>query len=60
MIENGLHFGDKLKYISPIIQGLETPCVFVRDDDGKAVVLFQSAEWVARVNYHLLYREGDS
>lgn len=49
-----LKFGDKLKYASPIVQGLETPCIYLRDDNGKAVVIFKDAEWVARVNYRLL------
>ena len=52
-------FGDKLRYISPFVQGLESPCIFVRDDQGKAVVIFRHAEWVAHVNYHLLFREGE-
>jgi len=56
-MEHDYHFGDKVVYISPMVQGLETPCIFVRDDDGKAVVIFQHAEWVARVNYRLLFRQ---
>lgn len=49
-----LKFGDKLKYASPFVHGLETPCIYLRDDNGKAVVIFKDAEWVARVNYFLL------
>lgn len=56
MKSNDCFYGDKMKYISPYAQGLETPCIFIRDDDGKAVVIFQNAEWVARVNYNLLYK----
>ncbi len=43
-------FGDLLYYTSPNKQRKKR-CVFVRDDDGKAVVLFEDAEFVARVNY---------
>lgn len=43
-------FGDLLYYTSPQ-KPLRTRCVFVRDDDGKAVILFEHAEFVARVNY---------
>lgn len=49
-----LEFGDRLKYMSPFVSGLETPCIYLRDDNGKAVVVFENAEWVARVNYLLL------
>ena len=44
-------FGDKIIYVSPQDSELGTPCIFIRDDNGKAVVLFENAEWVARVNY---------
>lgn len=47
-------FGDKLKYISPMIDNFKTPCVYLRDDNGKAVIMFRNAEWCARVNYRHL------
>lgn len=47
-------FGDKLMYLSPKVEGLETPCVFIRDDQGQAVIFFKHAEWAARVNYRFL------
>lgn len=53
-------FGDILKYTSPYCPSLESPCVFIRDDGGLAVILFRNAEWVARVNYLFLSKsEGD-
>ncbi len=47
-------FGDKLVYTSPQSSDLKTPCVFLRDDNGKAVVMFSHAERAARVNYRFL------
>ena len=55
---NEYKFGDKLIYISPIVENLETPCLFIRDDNDKAVVIFRNAEWCARVNYRFLIAEG--
>lgn len=52
-------FGDKLVYTSPQNSDLKTPCIFLRDDNGKAVVMFSHAEWVARVNYSYLSRDGE-
>ena len=46
-------FGDLLYYTSPLNLH-KTRCVYVRDDAGKAVVLFMHAEFVARVNYAYL------
>lgn len=46
-------FGDLLYYTSPQ-KPHKTRCVYVRDDAGKAVVLFIHAEFVARVNYAYL------
>lgn len=46
-------FGDILLYRSPV-DGHKTPCVYIRDDNGKAVIIFAHAEWVARVNYKTL------
>ena len=43
-------FGDLLYYTSPQ-KPRRTRCVYVREDAGKAVVLFKHAEFVARVNY---------
>lgn len=53
-------FGDKLIYTSPQKSDLKTPCVFLRDDNGKAVVMFSHAEWAARVNYLCLSKENGS
>lgn len=51
-------FGDKLYYQSRIKDDYFTPCVFVRyDDNGKCVVIFEHAEWCARVNPTLLHTE---
>ena len=50
-------FGDKVVFTSHQNQDLQTPCIFIRDDDGKAVIIFENAEWVARVNYHSLSKE---
>lgn len=36
---------------------LKTRCAFIRDDNGKAVVMFINAEWAARVNYCYLSKE---
>lgn len=47
-------FGDKLFYSSPLRKDLRTECIFIRDDNGKAVIMFGNAEWVARANYNLL------
>lgn len=46
-------FGDLLYYTSQQ-KPHRTRCVYVRDDAGKAVVLFRHAEFVARVNYAYL------
>lgn len=53
---NVYRFGDLLYYTSPMKPQLRTRCVFVRNDDGKAVILFEHAEFVARVNYKYLSR----
>lgn len=53
-ITQSYKFGEKVMYISPNNPSLKTPCVFIRDDCGKAVIIFESAEWVARVNYKFL------
>lgn len=37
-------FGDKLVYTSPQNSDLKTLCIFLRDDNGKAVVMFSHAE----------------
>jgi len=47
-------FGDKVLYVSPQNPDVKTPCIFIRDDNGKAVIIFQNAEWVARANYDYL------
>lgn len=48
-----LYFGAQLLYRSPI-DGHKTKCVYVRDDGDRAVVLFQNAETVARVDHEQL------
>ena len=50
-------FGDILLYTSPQDHTRKTPCVFIRDDAGRAVVCFQCAEWAARINYNFLSKE---
>lgn len=53
------NFGDKLIYTSPQKSDLRTPCIFLRDDNERAVVMFSHAEWAARVNYSCLSRDGE-
>lgn len=43
-------FGEQLSYHSPSVAGLQTKCVFIRYDYSKAVIMFENAEWAARVN----------
>ena len=50
-------FGDKVVFTSHRNQDLQTPCIFIRDDGGKAVIIFENAEWAARVNYHFLAKK---
>lgn len=50
-------FGDILMYTSPQNPDRKTPCVFIRDEAGRAVVCFRRAEWAARVNYQFLSKE---
>lgn len=40
-ILQGLYFGAILFYRSPI-DGHKTPCVFIRDDGGRAVIFFSA------------------
>lgn len=49
----GLYFGALLFYRSPVDEH-KTRCVYVRDDNGRAVVVFRNAEYVARVDYKQL------
>lgn len=53
----GISFGSELNYISPIDKH-KTPCLYIRDDNGKAVVFFKNAEWAARVQYSQLEWSG--
>lgn len=55
----GYKFGDKLFYNSPVRKGLRTECVFIRDDNGRAVIIFSNDEWVVRANYNLLSRQNN-
>ncbi len=49
---NSYKFGDHLIYTPLFKTPMKgTCCLYIRDDDGLAVVLFENAEWVARVNY---------
>lgn len=50
-------FGDVIAYSPPQRNCNKIPCVYIRDDNGKAVVFFKRAEWAARVNYENLTRE---
>ena len=43
-----LSFGDKLFYTSPN-NGKATPCLFIRYEGRKIVVMFENADWAARV-----------
>lgn len=52
-ILQGLYFGALLLYHSPL-DGHKTRCVYVRDDEDRAVVLFCHAENVARVDHKQL------
>lgn len=45
------NFGDKIYYNSPVKQGLSTECVFIREDNGKAIIMFPHAERTAIVCY---------
>lgn len=49
----GLYFGALLLYRSPV-DGHKTRCVYIRNDGERAVVLFQHAESVARVDHKQL------
>ena len=52
-------FGDKLYYQSSMKDDLFTPCLFIRyDNDGKCVIIFENAEWCARVNPTRLHVEN--
>ena len=56
----GLYFGAVLNYCSPI-NGHLTRCVYIREENEKAVVIFMNAEHVARVDFEQLQwrREPD-
>ncbi len=56
-VPSNFSFGDRLIYISPKNPDLKTRCAFIRDDGGRAVVMFIHAEWAARVNYRYLSKE---
>lgn len=49
----GLYFGATLYYCSPI-DGHLTSCVYIRDENDKAVVIFRNAEMVTRVDHEQL------
>ena len=49
-------FGELLCYISPIDEH-ETKCVYLREENGRAVVMFENAEKVARVEFADLARQ---
>lgn len=53
----GLYFGALLNYRSPI-DGYLTRCVYVRGENNRAVVIFDNAEKVARVDYGQLEWPG--
>ena len=52
-ILKGLYFGAVLNYVSTL-DGHRTRCVYVRENDGRPVVLFLNADRVARVDYECL------
>ena len=53
----GLYFGAILNYRSPV-DGHLTRCVYVREENTRAVVVFRSAERVARVDFEQLEWAG--
>ena len=52
MLKN-LYFGAELDYRSPM-DGHLTRCIYIREENGRAVVMFQHAERVARVDFEQL------
>ena len=57
---HGLYLGAVLNYRSPI-DGHLTRCVYIREENEKAVVIFMNAEHVERVDFEQLQwrREPD-
>ena len=51
-----LKFGDMLVYKSPIREALSTPCVFLRYEKDRAVVMFENAESCARVDKDKIWK----
>lgn len=49
----GLYFGAPLYYYSPIDEHLIS-CVYIRDENNKAVVISKNAETVVRVDHEQL------
>lgn len=45
-------FGSLINYVGRGDQ--KTPCLFIREENGKAVVFFEHAEFAARVGFHQL------
>lgn len=58
IINRRFRFGDELLYIPQVSDRRETPCVFIRDDNGNAIVCFSNAERVAKVDYKSLSTRG--
>lgn len=56
----GYKFGDVLYYSSLKDSKLKTKCIFLRDERQKAVVMFENADFAARVLYHQLSRTKES
>jgi hypothetical protein len=54
--EREWQFGDMMVYKSPMREELETPCVFLRYEGDKAVVMFKNAESCARVDKDKLWK----
>lgn len=57
---SGYKFGDVLYYSSLKDSKLKTKCIFLRDERQKAVVMFENADFAARVLYHQLSRTKEA
>lgn len=57
MAQLNYNFGDILIYHSPYTNQ-DNICVYIREENRKAVVMFQEAEWAARVYPKTLRLKG--
>ncbi len=53
-VESVYKFGDVLNYKSPLKKNLKTKCLFIRKEGYKAVVMFENANFAARVGFNYL------